>query len=78
MRLLDPLDAAMMIAETLSSPLHVAAVLIMSPPAGSGPGYVDELYRETLTAMHQVDPRLRLIDGLADGRFAPRSAPGSC
>ena len=30
---LDPLDAAMMTAELLSSPMHVGAVLILSPPA---------------------------------------------
>jgi diacylglycerol O-acyltransferase len=59
MRLLEPLDAAMMTAETLSNPLHAAAVLIMSPPADAGPAYVDDLYRKTLTAREQVDPRLR-------------------
>ena len=42
---LDPLDAAMVTAEPMSQPLHVAAVLILSPPDNAGPGYVDELYR---------------------------------
>ena len=48
-----------MTAETLSNPLHVAALLIVSPPAGAGPDYVDELYRETLAVHEQVDLRLR-------------------
>ncbi|MEM6108093.1 wax ester/triacylglycerol synthase family O-acyltransferase [Mycobacterium sp. 050272] len=56
---LDPLDAAMMAAELVSSPMHAGAVLILSPPAGVGPGYVDELYRETLAANGSIDPRLR-------------------
>lgn len=54
---MDPLDAAMITGES-SNPLHVAALLIMSPPQGAGPGYVDELYRETLSATASLDPRL--------------------
>ncbi|SOX53354.1 wax ester/triacylglycerol synthase family O-acyltransferase [Mycobacterium ahvazicum] len=56
---LDPLDAAMMAAELVSSPMHAGAVLILSPPADAVPGYVDELYRETLTANGSIDARLR-------------------
>ncbi|MEZ0353790.1 wax ester/triacylglycerol synthase family O-acyltransferase [Mycobacterium sp. pR1184] len=56
---LDPLDVAMMAAELVSSPMHAGAVLILSPPADAGPGYVDELYRETLAANGSIDPRLR-------------------
>ena len=56
---LDPLDAAMMTAELVSSPMHVGAVLILSPPADAGPDYVDNLYREALTGNESVDPRLR-------------------
>jgi diacylglycerol O-acyltransferase / wax synthase len=56
---LDPLDAAMMTAELLSQTLHVAAVLILSPPEDAGPGYVDELYRKALAATDPIDPRLR-------------------
>ena len=55
---LDPLDAAMMTAELVSSPMHVGAVLILSPPADAGPDYVDNLYREALTGNESVDPRL--------------------
>ena len=56
---LDPLDAAMMTAELVSSPMHVGAVLILSPPEDAGPDYVDDLYREALTGNDSVDPRLR-------------------
>jgi WS/DGAT/MGAT family acyltransferase len=56
---LDPLDAAMVTVEPMSHPMHVAAVLILSPPDDAGPGYVDELYRETLAATDPIDPRLR-------------------
>jgi diacylglycerol O-acyltransferase / wax synthase len=56
---LDPFDVALMTAELLSNPLHVAAVLILSPPAEAGPGYVDGLYRAELDANVELDPRLR-------------------
>jgi diacylglycerol O-acyltransferase len=56
---LDPLDAAMMTGELVSNPLHVGAVLILSPPPDAGRDYVDELYREALTANDPLDPRLR-------------------
>ena len=56
---LDPLDAAMMTGELLSSPMHVGAVLILSPPADAGRDYVDELYREALAGDDSIDPRLR-------------------
>jgi diacylglycerol O-acyltransferase len=59
MDLLEPLDVAMMTAELLSDPLHVAALLILSPPADAGPGYVDELYRDALTSNAELDPRFR-------------------
>lgn len=59
MDLLDPLDAAMMTGEAVAGPLHVAAVLVMSPPKGAGAGYVDELYEQTLSAPVPVDRRLR-------------------
>jgi WS/DGAT/MGAT family acyltransferase len=56
---LDPLDAAMMTAEWVSSPMHVGAVLILSPPGDAGPHYVDELHRMTLGRNDPIDPRLR-------------------
>ncbi|WP_326545476.1 wax ester/triacylglycerol synthase family O-acyltransferase [Mycolicibacterium sp. ND9-15] len=59
MDLLDPLDAAMMTGEVIASPLHVAAVLILKPPDGAGPGYVDDLYRQARTTSVAADRRLR-------------------
>lgn len=56
---LDPLDAAMMTAEWVSSPMHVGAVLILSPPDDAGPDYVDDLHRRTLAGNDPLDPRLR-------------------
>ena len=49
MERMDPLDAAMVTAEPMSQPQHVAAVLILSPPDDARPEYVDELYREALS-----------------------------
>ncbi len=56
---MGPLEAAMMTAEPMSHPMHVAAVLILSPADDAGPGYVDELYRQALAGRDPIDPRLR-------------------
>jgi diacylglycerol O-acyltransferase len=48
----------MVAVESMSQPMHVAAVLILSPPAEAGPEYVDDLYREALSARDPIDPRL--------------------
>ncbi len=55
---LDPLDAAMMTAEWVSNPMHVGAVLVLSPPDDAGPDYVDALHREALAGSDSIDPRL--------------------
>lgn len=55
---LDPLDAAMMTAE-VSNPLNIGAALILSPPANTGPGYVDGPHRDALTGREPLDPQLR-------------------
>ncbi|AFM16280.1 Diacylglycerol O-acyltransferase [Mycolicibacterium chubuense NBB4] len=54
---LDPLDVAMMLAESFN-PLNIGAVLIMSAPADAGPGYADELYRAQLAERRRIDPQL--------------------
>ncbi len=56
---LEPLEAALMTGELLSSPLHSAALLILSPPADAGPAYVDELYEDAVTTAIDLDPRFR-------------------
>ncbi len=58
MDLLDPLEAAMMTADVLSSPLNIGAVLILSPPPDSGPDYVDDLFARHLAGETPLDPRL--------------------
>jgi diacylglycerol O-acyltransferase len=59
MKLMEPLDAVMMIGEVLSNPMHAAALLIMSPPDEAGPEYIDGLYRDGLIDGKDLDPRLR-------------------
>ncbi len=59
MDLLDPLDSLMLTAELISSPMHVAALMILSPPPDCDPAtYVTELFEQTLTAPVDVDRRL--------------------
>lgn len=57
---LDPIDALMLTAELVSSPMHVAVLLIMTPPAGEDAGTcVDRMYHDSLTSGDPLDPRLR-------------------
>lgn len=57
---LDPIDALMMTAELVSSPMHVAVLLILTPPTGEDARTcVDRMYDDSLTAADQLDPRLR-------------------
>lgn len=48
----------MITADVISNPLNIGAVLILSPPPDSKPGYVDELYQGSLAGT-AIDPRLR-------------------
>ena len=60
METLDPIDALMLTGELLSSPMHVAVVMILSPPPDADPRrYVEQLYEDALTATDPIDPRLR-------------------
>lgn len=60
MELLAPIDALMLTAELVSSPMHVAALIILTPPAGEDPrDYVGRLFEESLSAGDRIDPRLR-------------------
>lgn len=58
MRPMAGLDAAMMTGEVLTNPLHVAALLLFTPPPGSDRHYVDDLFRDGLINIGDVDPRL--------------------
>ena len=60
METLDPIDALMLTGELLSSPMHVAVVMILSPPPGvDSRRYLEQLYADSLTAGDLIDPRLR-------------------
>lgn len=65
MDMLDPIDSLMLTAELLSSPMHVAALMILEPPPDEDPedakDYVSRIYEETLTAAVDIDPRLRRV-----------------
>ncbi len=65
MDLLDPLDSLMITGELISSPMHVAALMILTPPAGgdheSARNYIDSIYEQALTAPVDIDRRLRRI-----------------
>ena len=53
-----PLDAAMITAEALGNAMHVGVVLLLTPPADAGAGYVDEVHEAALAEDVEVDPRL--------------------
>ena len=60
MEMLDPIDALMLTAELLSSPMHVAALMILTPPPDQDArGYIAQLYEDSLTSADQIDRRLR-------------------
>lgn len=62
MDMLDPLESLMVTAELVSSPMHVAALIILSPPPGEEPrAYVKRIYEDTLTAAVETDRRLRRV-----------------
>ena len=62
MVMLDPLDSLMLTAEFVSSPMHVAALIILTPPPGEDPKtYAKQLYEQTLTAPVDIDRRLRRV-----------------
>ena len=62
MDMLEPLEALMLTAELVSSPMHVAALIILSPPPGEEPrAYVKQIYEGTLAAAVDIDRRLRRL-----------------
>jgi diacylglycerol O-acyltransferase / wax synthase len=44
MEIIDPLDAAFLLAESREHPMHVGALMLFEPPADAGPEYVREVY----------------------------------
>ncbi|MCB0927376.1 MAG: wax ester/triacylglycerol synthase family O-acyltransferase [Mycobacterium sp.] len=63
------LDAAMMTGDVLTNPMHVAALLIFTPPPGSDRHYVDDLFRDGLLHLGGVDPRLSKRPHIGAGTF---------
>lgn len=63
--MLEPIDSLMLTAELVSSPMHVAALLILTPPQDGDvtapKDYVNRIYEEMLAADIGVDRRLRRI-----------------
>lgn len=50
-------DSLFLLAESRQTPMHVGGLLLLEPPAGAGPGWLAEQYREAL-GHTEVDPRL--------------------
>ena len=50
-------DSLFLLAEARQTPMHVGGLLLLEPPAGSGPGWLAEQYRAALEHT-DVDPRL--------------------
>lgn len=66
MDMLDPLESLMLTAELVSSPMHVAALLILRPPPGEETrAYVKQIFEDALTAAAaldiDIDRRLRRV-----------------
>lgn len=59
MRLMSPLDQAMMTGEVVASSLHVAALLVFTPPPDAGPDFVDRLYEDGLVGGAEIDELFR-------------------
>jgi WS/DGAT/MGAT family acyltransferase len=56
MNLLSPLDAAWLYVDTRETPMHVASLQILSPPAGAPDDYVGRLVAEFKNAQSVVPP----------------------
>ena len=59
MGVMDGMDAAMMTGDALTSPMHVAALMIFTPPDDAGPSYLDDLHRAGVEGAADIDHRLR-------------------
>ncbi len=65
MGMLDPLDSLMITGELISSPMHVAALMILTPPPGQDPesagDYLETIHEDALTTAVDIDRRLRRV-----------------
>ncbi len=59
MAAMDAMGALMMTAEELSNPMHISALIVVTPPEDAGPAFVDEIHRACHVDANLIDPRLR-------------------
>lgn len=59
MAAMDAMGALMMTAEELSNPMHVCALIVLTPPEDAGSDFVDEIRRACHVDTNLLDPRLR-------------------
>lgn len=59
MRLMDPLDAIMLVAESLGNPMHVGSAIVLTPPPDAAPDYLDRIHADTVSDHFAVDARFR-------------------
>lgn len=74
MQLMSPLDSVFLLTETREHPMHVGGLMLLEPPAGSGPEFVGEIYRGLLGA-RDLQPAFRkrpasLFGGISSVRWA--------
>lgn len=50
MRMMPLADAMFLLPESREQPMHVGSLQLFTPPAGSGPGYLTQLYQDSLRA----------------------------
>ena len=59
MALMDPLDAIMLVAESLGNPMHFGSAIVLTPPPDAPRDYLDRIYADTVSDHFEVDPRFR-------------------
>jgi diacylglycerol O-acyltransferase len=63
--LMPPTDAMFLIPESREQPMHVGSLQLFQPPAGAGPDFLTDLYREALLVTSIAAPfRKRAVRGL--------------
>lgn len=55
MEIIQPLDAAFLLAESREHPMHVGSLMLLEPPADAGPDYAYQMY-EQMIASNDVHP----------------------
>jgi Diacylglycerol O-acyltransferase (EC 2.3.1.20) len=72
MKIVKPLDAAWLYVESRDTPMHVASLMVFSPPPGSGAAFLHRFITELRSRRDLCPPwNLRLVQG-AFGRLLPQ------